>query len=115
MYLLERRKMKIRAKDQLEEWERLANEARQPDVFYKEYNEGTMRAMQALLSKETADAKRYRYLRDTATRMCEPLYNIKTKEIVPNAVRAIMSLYLPERPAFYADPDAAIDAAMKDT
>lgn len=32
-------------------WAEAADRARQPDVFYKDYNEGTMRAMQALLSK----------------------------------------------------------------
>lgn len=32
-------------------WAEAADRARQPDVFYKDYNEGTMRAMQVLLSK----------------------------------------------------------------
>lgn len=59
------------------------------------------------------DVKRYRWMKDNATRVCEPLYNAKTGELVANEVRAIWSFHAKDRPAFYADPDAAIDDCMK--
>lgn len=43
------------AKAQLAEWVRKADAARQPAAFYSEYSEGTMRAMQALLTDSRAE------------------------------------------------------------
>lgn len=43
------------AKAQLAEWVRKADATRQPAAFYTEYSEGTMRAMQALLTDSRAE------------------------------------------------------------
>ena len=61
------------------------------------------------------DAERYQWLRDNATRYCEPLYIGSGREenyLVVGQCLAHMSMYMPDKPAFYANPDAAIDAAM---
>ena len=43
------------AKAQLAEWVKKADAARQPEVFYTEYSEGTMRAMQAMLTDASSE------------------------------------------------------------
>ena len=44
-------------KAELAKWNDLADKARRPDAFYADYNEGTMRAMQALLASSEAEAR----------------------------------------------------------
>ncbi len=41
-------------------WNKAADEGRQPDKFYEEYSEATMRAMQALLAEAQADAEHFK-------------------------------------------------------
>ena len=52
-----------------ENWTACADAAQQPPEFYEKYNEGTMRAMQALLTRERTEGAALRTERD-ALREC---------------------------------------------
>ena len=83
----------------------------EPEVFVaSELQEATKAKYEARLATLEADAARWRYVRDNATRMVSPIQNYKTWNADAGVV-ASFSLTLPSVPPFATQPEAAIDAA----
>ena len=85
-----------------------------PDVQDDDCLTASVLLRRAAAALAARDAARYRWLRETGTRFCQPLY-VRGEESngpVDDEVQCEIHFRLPPRPAFYANPNAAIDAAI---